>query len=59
MRKKTRRSAASKTSRKQVLQLTRETVRTLSSEELSRVVQGQVWTCPTGTDTSTKQTTLN
>jgi hypothetical protein len=55
MRKKTRRSPASTSPRKQVLQLSRETVRTLTSEELSQVVQAGDWTCPTGSNPTTTQ----
>jgi len=52
MRKKTRRSAASRSPEKPVLKLSRDTVRTLTSEDLSRVVQAGDWTCPTGSDTT-------
>jgi hypothetical protein len=57
MRNKTRRSTASQ-SPKKLLQLTRETVRTLTSEQLSKVVfGGGDLTCPTGSsDTQTKIT---
>lgn len=58
MRKKTRRSTASRSPENQVLKLSRETVRTLTSEELSQVVQAGDITCPTGSDTRTQQTTL-
>jgi len=48
MRKPTRRpSSPSKLPRKRVLQLSQETVRTLTPNELSDVVTG----CPTGSDT--------
>jgi len=57
MRKKTR-STAPRSSTKQALKLSRETVRTLTPEQLSRVVQAVDWTCPTGSDTTTQQTTL-
>ena len=58
MRKKTRRGAASQSPKNQVLKLSRETVRTLTSEELSQVVQAVGdWTCPTGSNTHTKPTT--
>ena len=58
MRKKTRRSAASQPPKNQTLKLSRETVRTLTSEELSQVVQAGDITCPTGSNTQTQQTTL-
>jgi hypothetical protein len=59
MRKKTRRSTASRSPENQVLKLSRETVRTLTSEELSQVVQAGDISCPTGSsDTRTQQTTL-
>jgi hypothetical protein len=59
MRKKTRRSPASTSPRKQALQLSRETVRTLTSEELSQVVQaGDYWTCPTGSNPPTTQSKI-
>jgi len=61
MRKKTRRSAASKSPGNPVLVLSRETVRTLTSEQLSQVVRGGEWTCPTGSSntTETKHTSLH
>ncbi len=58
MRKKTRRSTASRSPENQVLKLSRETVRTLTSEELSQVVQAADITCPTTSVTVTKETTL-
>jgi hypothetical protein len=58
MRKKTRRSTASRPPENQVLKLSRETVRTLTSEELLQVVQAGEITCPTGSNTQTWQTTL-
>jgi hypothetical protein len=53
MRKQIRRRGTQSSSTNQGLQLTRETVRTLTSEELSRVVEAGVAACPTGTDTMT------
>jgi hypothetical protein len=48
MRKQIRRPvSSSRPPKKRVLLLTQETVRTLTSEELSQVATG----CPTGTDT--------
>jgi hypothetical protein len=58
MRKKTRRSATSRSPKKQVLQLSRETIRTLTSEELVQVVQAGEYTCPTTSETRTEPTTL-
>jgi hypothetical protein len=57
---KNTRSTAPRSSTKQVLKLSRETVRTLTSEQLSRVVQAAEVICPTGSDTTTttKKTTL-
>jgi len=49
MRKQTRRDAA-----KKVLQLSRETVRTLTPEELSKVVEAGDLTCPTGSSNTTQ-----
>jgi hypothetical protein len=56
MRKKTRRSTASQSPKKQPLKLSRETVRTLTSDELSRVVEAGEWVCPTGSPTRTRDT---
>jgi hypothetical protein len=55
MRKKTRRSPASKSPKQKVLQLSWESIRTLTSEELSQAVHGAARkvTCPTGTTTDT------
>lgn len=49
MRKTTRRMSSSKSLEKRVLKLSQETVRTLSSEELSQAVSG----CPTGSTPTT------
>lgn len=52
MRKTIRRSAAPQTPRRSALHFTRETVRTLTPEELSKVVQAGGITCPTGTEST-------
>ena len=49
MRKKARRLSASKSPSKRVLQLSQETVRTLTHDELSQAVAG----CPNGSSPTT------
>ena len=59
MRKITRRrGATSKSAGQQVLQLSKETIRTLTPEELVRVVQAGDVTCPTGSATRTNPATF-
>jgi len=51
MRKKVRKLSSTKSPTKRVLQLSQETVRTLSSEELAKAAAG----CPTGSSPTTQQ----
>ena len=59
MRKKNRRNAAPRSSGHQALQLSRETIRSLTPEQLSQVVHGNDITCPTGTESDKTKKTPN
>jgi len=57
MRKKIRHGEAAKSPQSRALQLSRETVRTLTPQELSQVVRGGDQTCPTGSGSSSETKT--